>query len=289
MYYINYLHKIFIFRNALQPKMTLNDYTRLSKFLEKVSDLGHFASIRKYGYFIFSDLLKTNKYDHLLDKMTFCIVGGDVKFLYGNYTENELFQLSSKGDYYIINPKFLPARSKGDAIVRRISFNNEGRMLLADAMAAGFNTNKCWLSFNNLLTNSLFLQIVNIDNKTYLQFLEEAIVDVSSDQIKEYIKNGSSDKVSCDCLISFLRNFSSAADAGALQQGFWTTLNKQFFRTFSEYFTAHNGSWISLASKEVSGNLLGHTIHAMRGISQHRTGDSLIDVYTPPSGYLFLS
>lgn len=255
-----------------------------AEFLNKVRNLGHFASIRKYGNSIFTGLLETYEYDHLLDKLTFCIVGGDVKFLYGNYTDDELFQMSSKGDYYFINRKFLPPQIKGDPIVRRILFNNEGKILLEDAMVASFNTNKCWLNFCNLLTNSLFLQIVNIDDKTYLQLLEEAIVDVGSAQIKEYIKNSSSEEVSRDCLISFIRNFSSAADAGALQQGFWTILDKQFFHTFRQYFTARYGCKISLASKEVSDNLLGHTIHALR----EHPGDKVFDVDTSAPGFVFI-
>ena len=250
----------------------------LDAFWEEASHLDYFISIKEYGQQEFEYLLENNeKFDDPLDLLTFCVVGGDVKFLFGRYAEDELFQLSSKGDYYIINPKFLPDRSKGDPITRRVQFGGEGRILLEDAMVAGFNSNKCWLSFCNLLTNSLFLQIVNVDNKTYLQPLNEAIVDVDSTQVKKYMREGSSEKLSCACLISFMRNFSSCADAGALQQGFWNPLDKRFFSMFKEYFN-QNGSRISLTSKEVSDNLLGLTINSLRDVFRHKTVSTNHDV-----------
>ena len=255
-------------------------------YLADMQGLHYFVSLRKARYSLFRDMLvNITKYDEMLESMTFCVVGGDIKLLYGSYEESEIFQLSTKGNYYIINKKFLPKRTEADMIVHKIRFPNGSRMLLKDAMIASFNSNKCWLSFCNLLTNSLFLQIVNIDNQTYLQYLDEAIVDVSNFQIKKHLRNGDRMQISCDCLVSFLRNFSSSVDAGALQQGFWNPLDRSFFSRFPEHFI-QNDSSITITSSEISDDLLGLTINSIRGV--FRPGDESGKCLIPISaGYLF--
>jgi len=149
----------------LNKKNYINELTQLKET--------YFCSLeRKYGFSLIRYLINytPGKLDDWLNNVTLCVVGGDIKVIHGSYTEEELFELSSVGDYVIVKPEYLPDPTKGTDIVRRCRFGDTGRMLFEDALKAGFNSRKCWLSLYFVLVNSLHLQVVQDNCKTYVYY-----------------------------------------------------------------------------------------------------------------------